>query len=126
MPKRSNKKRMPTLFKKILTQPKYDKQKHERLLLEEKTRKKKKQQDEEEKRRLGPSSDEIEDWYLAEQQRIREEKIASELTEKRRIDKIKKIRAEILHQRQIQMRAEAKKPVALGKGSVRFNGMSTR
>ena len=31
-----------------------------------------------------------------------------------------------MHNRQIQMRAESKKPVALGKGSVKFNGMSTR
>ena len=31
-----------------------------------------------------------------------------------------------MHQRHIKMKEESKKPVALGKGSVKFNGMSTR
>ena len=52
-----------------------------------------------EKRALGPTSDEIEDWYLAENQRKKEEKLAREKAEKRRIDHIKKIRAEIMSQR---------------------------
>ena len=66
MPKKSKKKRMPTLFGQILKQPTYDKKRHEELLLEEKAATKKKAQEDEEKRKLGPRSTDIDDWYLAD------------------------------------------------------------
>ena len=99
MPKSQKRKQMPQLFKQILTQPKFNKQKHEALLLQEKNKKKREKEIAKARRALGPSSDQIEDWYLSDLQRQKEEREAKEKAEQRRINHIKKIRADIMHQR---------------------------